>query len=93
MKLKMFLKDNTEISLEQEPSLSNLTTVFPSWEEAVNTLSKITNENVSEVRVETEDGTLIGQYSDLIILPGLWLMKDDGLYITIALKESGNDQL
>lgn len=93
MKLKMFLKDNTEISLEQEPSLSILTTVFPSWEEAVNTLSKITNENVSEVRVETEDGTLIGQYSDLIILPGLWLMKDDGLYITIALKESGNDQL
>lgn len=93
MKLKMFLKDNTEISSEQESSLSNLTTVFPSWEEAVNTLSKITNENVSEVRVETEDGTLIGQYSDLIILPGLWLMKDDGLYITIALKELGNDQL
>lgn len=93
MKLKMFLKDNTEISLEQEPRLSNLTTVFPSWEEAVNTLSKITSDNVSNVHVETEDGTLIGQYSDLIILPGLWLMKDDGLYITIALKESGNDQL
>ena len=90
MKLKMFLKDNTMIDLEPEPSLNTLITIFSSWEEAVPILSKITEDNVSSVRVETEDGLLVGEYMNLTILPGLWKMKDDGLHITISLKESEN---
>lgn len=87
MKDKLILNDGTIIELETGASIKELTTVFTDWTEAASTLPKLTEENLSKVEVQNGEGLNRGNYTDLVLQPGAWEEKADGLYITISLRE------
>lgn len=86
-KEKMILNDGTTINLETGASLTELTTVFTDWTAAASIMPKLTEENLSKVEVQNGEGLNRGNYTDLVLQPGSWEEKADGLYITISLRE------
>ncbi|WP_024348175.1 hypothetical protein [Lacrimispora indolis] len=87
MKDKLILNDGTTIELEAGASLAALTTAFTDWTAAADVLPKLTEDNLANVHVKNGDGTLDWNYRDLVLQPGSWEEKADGLYITISLRE------
>ena len=83
----MILNNGTTIELETGASLTALTTVFTDWTAAGEVLPKLTNENLSIVQIQTGEGKTVGNYTDLVLQPGSWEVKEDGIYITISLRE------
>lgn len=83
----MILNDGTTINLETGSSLTELTTVFTDWTAAASIMPKLTEENLSKVEVQNGEGLNRGNYTDLVLQPGSWKEKADGLYITISLRE------
>lgn len=86
-KEKMILNDGTEIKLETGASLTELTTVFTDWTAAASVIPKLTEDNLASVQVQNGEGLTVGNYTDLVLQPGSWEEKADGLYITISLRE------
>lgn len=87
MKDKLILKDGTVIELEAAANLTGITTIFIDWTAAAATLPLLTDDNLSSVQVQTGDGLSVGNYSDLVLQPGGWDTKADGVHITISLRE------
>lgn len=87
MKDKLILKDGTTIELETGASLKELTTVFTEWAAAASVMPKLTEENLSKVEVQNGEGLNRGNYTDLMLQPGSWEAKEDGVHITISLRE------
>lgn len=87
MKDKLILKDGTTIELEAAASLTGITTIFTDWTAAAVVLPKLTEENLSSVQVQTGEGLTVGNYTDLVLQPGSWETKSDGVHITISLRE------
>ena len=86
-KEKMILNDGTAIELETGVSLTELTTVFTDWAAAASVMPKLTEENLSKVEVQNGEGLNRGNYADLVLQPGYWEVKEDGVHITISLRE------
>lgn len=84
---KFILADTTAINLQAGAGLSNMTTIYKDWEEVASLMPKLTPENLSSVQVQTGEGLTIGNYTDLVLQPGNWETKDDGIHITISLRE------
>lgn len=87
MKDKLILKNGTTIELEAAASLTGITTIFTDWIAAASVLSKLTPESLSSVQVQTGEGLTVGNYTDLVLQPGSWEVKEDGVHITISLRE------
>lgn len=87
MKDKIIFNDGTTFEMEAAASLTGLTTVFTDWTAAALALQKLTEENLSNVKVQTAEGLTVGNYTDLVLQPGSWEAKADGVYITISLRE------
>lgn len=87
MKDKLILNDGTTIELEAAASLTAISTIFTDWTAAAAALPKLTNENLSSVQVQTGEGLTVGNYTDLVMQPGSWETKANGVYITISLRE------
>lgn len=84
---KIILNDGTVIELEVAASLASLTTIFSDWNTAAQTMPKLTEDNLSNVKVQNGEGLTVGTYTNLIVQPGTWEMKEDGIFITISLRE------
>lgn len=87
MKDKMILNDGTSTELEPGASLAGLTTVFADWREAAVFLPRLTSDNLASVQIQNGDGTLKWGYTDLVLQPGSWEAKADGVHVTISLRE------
>ena len=87
MKDKLILTDGTTIDLETGASLTELTTVFTDWTAAASVMPKLTEENLSKVEVQNGEGLNRGNYTDLVMQPGSWEVKEDGVHVTISLRE------
>lgn len=87
MKDKLILKDGTTIELEAAASLTSLTTICPDWTAAAAVLPKLTKANLASVQVQNGEGLTVGNYSDLVLQPGAWEVKEDGIYITVSIRE------
>jgi len=87
MKDKLILKDGTTIELEAAASLTAITTIFADWTAVAAALPLLTSENISSVQVQTGEGLTVGSYADLVLQPGSWETKTDGVHITISLRE------
>lgn len=87
MKDKLILKDGTTMDLEAAASLTSITTIFSDWTAAAQTLPTLTEENLSNVKVQNGEGLTVGTYTNLVMQPGAWEMKEDGVFITISLRE------
>lgn len=84
---KIIFADGTTMELEVAASLTSLTTIFPDWTATAAVLPKLTEENLASVRVENSEGVAVGNYTDLVLQPGAWEAKEDGVHITISLRE------
>ena len=84
---KLILNDGTVAYLEPGASLTGLTVVFDDWTAAAVVMSKVTEENINGAQVQADDGRVWVEFADVVILPGAWQLKDDGLHITITLRE------
>lgn len=86
-KEKMILNDGTTVELETGASLTGLTTIFPDWTAAAAVLPKLTKANLAIVQVQNSEGLTVGNYTDLVLQPGAWEMKEDGVHITVSMRE------
>lgn len=84
---KLILNDGTVIELEAAASLTGLTTIFSDWTVAAAVLPKLTKANLAGVQVENGEGLTVGNYTDLVLQPGSWEVKEDGVHITVSLRE------
>ena len=86
-KEKMILNDGTAINFETGASLTALTTIFTDWTATASIMPKLTEDNLSSVQVQNGEGMTVGNYTDLVLQPGSWEVKEDGVHITISLRE------
>lgn len=84
---KIIFADETTMELEAAASLTSLTTIFQDWTAAAAVLPKLTEENLVSVRVENGEGLTVGNYTNLVMQPGAWEVKEDGVHISISLRE------
>lgn len=84
---KLILADTTAIELQAGASLSSLTTVCTDWEEVAALMPKLYEDNLKSVEMQTGEGKTIGIYTDLVMQPGKWEVKDNDVYITISFRE------
>jgi hypothetical protein len=84
---KLILNDGNVIELEASASLANLTTVYPHWAAAAAVLPKLTEANLASAQVQNGEGLTVGNYTDLVLQPGTWEAKEDGVHISISLRE------
>jgi len=87
MKDKFILNDGTIIELEAGASISALTTIFADWNAAAEVMPKFTEKNLLYVTVQNGDVPLEWNYQDLVLQPGSWEVKADGVHVTISLRE------
>lgn len=86
-KEKMILNDGTTIEMEAAANLSGLITVFADWAAVASIMPKLTEDNLVSVKVQNGEGLTVGNYTDLVLQPGSWETKEDGIHITISLRE------
>ena len=84
---KLILADTTAIELQASASLSKLITKCADWDAVAVLMPKFTIANISSVQIQTGDGVTVGTRTDLVMQPGNWEVKDDGIYITVSLRE------
>lgn len=87
MKDKFILNDGTTIELEPGASLAGLTTVFTDWTEVAAVMPMLTEENLAGAKVQSEEGRVWTEFADVVLQPGAWEVKEDGVHITISLRE------
>jgi hypothetical protein len=84
---KIIFADGTTLEVEAAASLTSLTTIYPDWTEAAKVLPKLTKANLVSAQVKNGEGLVAGNYTDLVLQPGAWEMKEDGVHITVSLRE------
>ena len=88
MKEKVILSDNTEIELEAgsykgewKVSSADRAAMVAVWE-------KLTEENLKSVQIKTEEGSVIGNYADMLLVSESSTVAEDGSVKTVyALRE------
>lgn len=94
MKDKIELKNGTEIELESGSSIGNLTVLFEDKSSMVNTWELFTSENLSEVKIKTSDGRVVGNYSNLLLVSETSTILSNGIISTsFILREKTNIEL
>ena len=79
---KMILKDNTTIELEAGAYLSNIQVVAADRAGMVEIWKKMTDDNLSNVQIQTGDGLTIGTYTDLVLVSETSTVSPDGTVLT-----------
>lgn len=85
---KIILKDNSEIEVQQMPSIGSIT-VMAADVAAIQTLKdKLTADNLKKVTIKNDAELTIGIYDNLA-LNEIWSLKwaDDGILTTFGLRE------
>lgn len=79
---RMILKDNTTIELEAGAYLSNIQVVAADRAGMVEIWKKMTDDNLSNVQIQTGDGLTIGTYTDLVLVSETSTVSPDGTVLT-----------
>ena len=85
---KIILKDNTEIEVQQMPSIGSIT-VMAADVAAIQALKdQLTADNLEEVTIKNDAGNTVGIYEGLVLQDN-WAIKwtDDGILTTFGLRE------
>lgn len=78
MKDKLFLNDGTVISIEAGSCLSSVIVISDTKEDMIETWSKLTAENLSNVEFKNPDDILIAKYSDIVLVNETSVILEDG---------------
>ena len=88
MKEKVILSDNTEIELEAGSYKGEWKVSSADRAEMVAVWEKLTEENLKSVQIKTEDGSVIGNYADMLLVAESSTVAEDGSVKTVyALRE------
>ena len=88
MKEKVILSDNTEIELEAGSSKGEWKVSSADRAEMVAVWEKLTEENLKSVQIKTEEGSVIGNYADMLLVSESSTVAEDGSVKTVyALRE------
>ncbi len=75
---KMVLTSGTEIKIEDGASLSAIVVVSESKTAMVEVWDSFTSENLKEVQIQNDDGTVVGEFADLVLVSETSTEQSDG---------------
>lgn len=79
---KLTLQNGTVLNIESGSSLSSINMKHESKTAMIETWDMLTNENLKTVQVHNEDGTLIAEYTDLVLVSETSKVNGDGIVST-----------
>ena len=82
MKDKMILKDGSEIELEAGASINALQVRTVNPPAMAEIWSKLTEENLKEVQIQTGEGLIVGNYMDLLLVSETSVILENGVVLT-----------
>ncbi len=82
MKDKMILKDGSEIELEAGASINALQVRTANPPAMAEIWSKLTEENLKEVQIQTGEGLIVGNYMDLLLVSETSVILENGVVLT-----------
>lgn len=94
MKDILVLADGTTVELESGASLGNMKAVFADKASMVETWDKFTDENLKTVQITDGNGTVLAEYTDLILVSVTSTEQADGTILTtFVLREKSEVEL
>lgn len=82
MKDKLILKDGTTVELESGALLGSMQSVFSDKASMVETWDKFTDENLKSVQITDGNGTVLAEYTDLVLVSVTSTEQEDGTILT-----------
>ena len=82
MKDKMILKNGSEIELEAGASINALQVRTANPPAMAEIWSKLTEENLKEVQIQTGEGLIVGNYMDLLLVSEASVILENGVVLT-----------
>lgn len=82
MKDTLILKDGTIVELEAGASLAALPVLATDRAAMVATWDKLTDDNLAEAQVKNGDGTVVGNYTDIVLVSETSVIQPDGSVLT-----------
>lgn len=93
MKDTMILKNGTIIELEAGASLGALQVAAADRAAMVATWEALTPDNLTTVQIKNGDGTVVGNYTDLVLVSETSVIATDGAVLTMySLREKTADE-
>lgn len=86
MKDKIILRDGTSIKLEASGNLTSMVTLCKDWLAVAELMPKLTEDNLTSVQVQTGEGVTVGRYNNLVVQPGTWEAKEEGIFIGLSFR-------
>ena len=83
MKDKLILKNGKEIEIEEGSSLGAISVVSATKSAMVKTWDTLTSANLKDIKIQTADGTEIGQYTDIVLDNETSTVQSDGSILTV----------
>lgn len=75
---RLILKNGTAIELEAGASLESMTVITADKMEMITIWGEMTEENLSEARVENSAGLIVGRYKDLLLASETSIIQSEG---------------
>lgn len=94
MKDILVLADGTEIALESGASLGSMQSVFSDKDSMIKAWDAMTDENLKTVQITDGNGTVIAEYTDLVLASVTSTEQEGGTILTtFALREKTETEL
>ena len=79
----LILANGTEISIKEGSSLSNIGVVFSNYNELIECVSKLTNDNLKTVTIKNSSGYVVANYENLVFVNETSVFNNDGTVDTV----------
>ena len=83
MKDKLILKNGKEIEIEEGSSLGAISVVSATKSALIKTWDTLTSANLKDIKIQTADGTEVGQYTDIVLDNETSTVQSDGSILTV----------
>ena len=83
MKDKLILKNGKEIEIEEGSSLGAISVVSATKSAMIKTWDTLTSANLKDIKIQTADGTEVGQYTDIVLDNETSTVQSDGSILTV----------
>ncbi len=83
MKDKLILKNGKEIEIEEGSSLGAISVVSATKSAMIKTWDTLTSANLKDIKIQTADGSEVGQYTDIVLDNETSTVQSDGSILTV----------
>lgn len=82
MKDKLILSNNAEIKIDSGSSLSDMKVLSETKYDMVSTWESLTEENLKHIKIQNEDGIVIGNYDNILLESETSTIQNEGKILT-----------